>query len=126
MKNTVGPRSGELRNDTPNQNGAGSDITASVGKPVAGRELRDLKAKAQRLKPLVRLGKEGISAPFLAALEQTLNDHQLVKLKFDEFKDQKKELSPQLAEKSGSHLVSRVGNVVVLYRSKPILEQPKE
>jgi RNA-binding protein YhbY len=40
-------------------------------------------------------------------------------VKFDDFKDQKKELSPQLAEKTGSHLVTRVGNVVVLYRPKP-------
>jgi len=118
MKNTVGPRSGELRNDTSNQNGAGSDITASVGKPVAGRELRDLKAKAQRLKPLVRLGKEGISEPFLAALEQTLNDHQLVKLKFDEFKDQKKELAPALAARVRAQIIMRVGNVLVLFRRK--------
>lgn len=35
-------------------------------------------------------------------------------------KEQKKELSPQLAEKSGSHLITRVGNVVVLYRLKPV------
>jgi RNA-binding protein YhbY len=28
------------------------------------------------------------------------------------------ELAPQFAEKSGSHLVTRVGNVVVLYRPK--------
>jgi RNA-binding protein YhbY len=26
---------------------------------------------------------------------------------------------PELAEKTGSHLVTRVGNVVVLYRPKP-------
>ena len=47
-----------------------------------------------------------------------------VKVKFEEFKEQKKELAPQLAEKSGSHLVTRVGNVVVLYRPKPIEENP--
>ena len=47
-----------------------------------------------------------------------LRQHELVKVKFDDFKDQKKELSPQLAEKSGSHLVTRVGNVVVLFRPK--------
>jgi RNA-binding protein YhbY len=42
----------------------------------------------------------------------------------DEFKEQKKELTPQLAEKSGSYLVTRVGNVVVLYRPKPDEENP--
>ena len=39
-------------------------------------------------------------------------------------KEQKKELSPQLAEKTNSHLVTRVGNVVVLYRPKPIEPEP--
>ena len=44
-------------------------------------------------------------------------------LKFDEFKEQKKELTPQLAEKTGSHLITRVGNVVVLYRPEPAKEE---
>jgi RNA-binding protein len=40
-------------------------------------------------------------------------------VKFDEFKEEKKELAPQLAEKTSSHLIMQVGNVVVLYRKKP-------
>ena len=55
-------------------------------------------------------------------MKQSFN--QLVKVKFDDFKEQKKELAPQLAQKSRSHLVTRVGNVVVLYRSKPVEETP--
>ncbi len=47
-------------------------------------------------------------------------------MKFDEFKEQKKELAPQLAEKSQSHLVTRVGNIVVLYRPKPSGEEQAE
>ena len=50
----------------------------------------------------------------------------VVKVKFDDFKEQKKELTPQLAERSGSHLVTRVGNVVVLYRPKPVQEEQTE
>jgi len=45
-------------------------------------------------------------------------------VKFDFLKEQKKELAPQLAEKSGSRLVTRVGNVVVLFRPKPVKPQP--
>ena len=50
-------------------------------------------------------------------LDDVLKHHELIKLKFD-FKDQKKELAPQLAEKSGCHLVTRVGNVVLGDRDK--------
>ena len=83
-----------------------------------------LKAQAQRLKATLKIGKEGLSPQFLAALDDALNHHELVKVKFEDFKEQKRELAPQLAEKSSSHLVTRVGNVVVLYRSRP--EEEKE
>ena len=93
---------------------------------LTNAQIRDLKAQAQRLKAALKVGKEGLSPQFLAALDEVLKHHALVKVKFDEFKEQKKELAPQLAEKSGSHLVTRVGNVAVLYRPKPIDEkQPK-
>ena len=81
--------------------------------------IRDLKARGQLLKPTLRVGKEGLTPQFIAALDDALKHHELLKVKFDQLKDQKKELAPQLAEKTGSHLVTRVGNVVVLYRPKP-------
>ena len=79
---------------------------------------RQLKAQAQRIKAAFKVGKEGLSPAFLAALNEALQHRELLKVKFDDFKDQKKELAPQLAEKTGSDLVTRVGNVVVLYRPK--------
>lgn len=75
------------------------------------------------MKATLKVGKDGLSPQFLAALDDALKYNELVKVKFDEFKERKKELSPQLAEKSGSHLVTRVGNVVVLYRPKQPLEK---
>jgi RNA-binding protein len=89
-------------------------------------QIRDLKAQAQRLKATLKIGKEGLSPQFLAALDEVLKHRELVKVKFDEFKDQKKQLTPQLAEKSRSHLITRVGNVVVLYRQKPGAETQQD
>jgi RNA-binding protein len=85
---------------------------------LSNAQIRELKAQAQRLKATLKVGKEGLSPQFLAALDEVLKHHELVKVKFDEFKEQKKELAPQLAEKSGSRLIMRVGNVAVLYRAK--------
>jgi RNA-binding protein len=91
---------------------------------LTNAQIRVLKAQAQRLKATLKIGKEGLSPQFLAALNDALKHHELVKVKFDDFKEQKKELAPQLAEKSGSHLVTRVGNVAVLFRPKPVEPQP--
>jgi RNA-binding protein len=40
-----------------------------------------------------------------------------VKVRFTDFKDEKKTLAPQIAEQSGSTLIMRVGNVAVFYRA---------
>ena len=82
-------------------------------------EIRKLKAAAQRMKATFKVGKAGLSAQFLQSVDEGLKHHELIKVKFDEFKEQKKELAPLLAEKTSSHLIMQVGNVVVLYRQKP-------
>ena len=59
---------------------------------LTNAQIRALKAQAQRLKPTLKVGKVGLSPQFLAALDETLKHHELIKVKFDEFKEQKKEL----------------------------------
>ena len=52
----------------------------------------------------------------LKSAGEILAQQELIKIKFVDFKEEKKTLAPLLAEKTSSHLVMRVGNVVVLYR----------
>lgn len=85
---------------------------------LTNAQIRDLKARAQLMKPMLKVGHDGLSAAFIAALDDMLKHHELVKVKFADFKEQKKELAPQLAEKTSSELIMRVGNVAVLYRAK--------
>jgi RNA-binding protein len=85
---------------------------------LTNAQIRDLKARGQLLKPMLKVGKEGLTPQFIAALDDALKHTELLKVKFADLKEQKKELAPQLAEKTGSQLVMRVGNVVVLYRQK--------
>lgn len=89
-----------------------------------GAEKRRLKARAQKLKAVVRIGRHGLSEALLKGVEDALNHHGLIKVKFDDLKDRKKELAPRLAEKTGSEMIQRVGNVVVLYRRKPEPAKP--
>ena len=86
---------------------------------LTNAQVREFKAQAQRLKAILKVGKDGLSPQFIAALDEALKHRELLKVQFDAFKEQKKELAPQLAEKTGSQLITRVGNVAVLYRPKP-------
>lgn len=97
-----------------------------MAEELSNRELRDLKGRAQLLKPMLKVGKEGLSPAFLKEVDTTLTHHDLVKVKFDEFKEQKKELGPKLAEGVGANLVMQVGHVVVLFRRKPGTSQDAE
>ncbi len=84
-------------------------------------QIRGLKARAQLMKPQIKVGHDGLSEKFISALDDLLKHHDLVKVKFSDFKEEKKTLAPQLAEKTGSELIMRVGNVAVLYRAKPVV-----
>lgn len=86
---------------------------------LPGPLLRRLKPPAQRLEPVVRLGKAGATEAFFAALDRALLDHELVKLKFDHFKEEKQALAPDIAARAGAGIVQQVGNVLVLYRPHP-------
>ena len=91
---------------------------------LSNKQISKLKSLAQRLEPVVYVGKAGVTDELLAAIEQALGDHELIKIKFAEFKEEKKTLAPLLAEKTASHLIMRVGNVMVLHRPKPALVEP--
>lgn len=85
-------------------------------KPLTNPEIRRLKAAAQHLEPMLKIGKAGLSEGFVQSVNEALSQRELIKIKFVEFKDQKKDLAPQLADKTESYLVMRVGNVMVLHR----------
>jgi RNA-binding protein len=89
---------------------------------LSNREKRELKARAQKLEPILRLGPAGVSDAFVKSLDEALSRHGLVKIRFGDFKEEKKVLSPEIAEKTGSELVMRVGNVAVFYRRPPDAE----
>ena len=86
---------------------------------MTGAEKREIKARAQKLEPILKVGHAGASDAFVKSLDTALAQHGLVKIRFGDFKEEKKTLAPMLAEKSGSELVMRVGNVAVFFRRKP-------
>jgi RNA-binding protein len=77
-----------------------------------------LRGRGQLLEPTVRLGRQGVTPVFLAELNRALDSAELVKIKFMEFKDQRKTLAPQIAEQTNSLLVGLVGHTALYFRQK--------
>jgi len=66
-----------------------------------------------------QLGKGGPTEAFAAQLATLLERHELVKVKFVDFKDQKKEISANLAQATSSELVRVIGNTAIFFRQHP-------
>jgi len=90
--------------------------------PLNNPQIRKFKSAAQLMQPSLKIGKAGLSDGFVRTVSEELDRHELVKIKFVEFKEEKKSLAPLLAGKTASHLIMRVGNVMVLHRPKPVVE----
>ena len=82
-------------------------------------EIRRLKARAQLLEASFKVGKAGLSEEFIQAVEEALQHRDLIKVKFVEFKEEKRELAEKLAAASSARVIMRVGNVAALYRPRP-------
>ena len=83
---------------------------------LTGDQKRKLKSLAHNLKPVVMIGKNGLSEGLLAACDRSLNDHELIKIKFIGFKDEKKDLMGKITAHTGSELISIIGNIAILFR----------
>ncbi|MBI3875183.1 MAG: YhbY family RNA-binding protein [Verrucomicrobia bacterium] len=89
-----------------------------MSEPLTNAKKRHLKSEAQRLEASLHVGKAGLSADFLQALESTFAHRELVKVRFDAFKDERKQLAAEMAAKTSSELIWLIGHVAVLYRKR--------
>jgi putative YhbY family RNA-binding protein len=80
--------------------------------------LRELKARSQKIKPAIRIGKNGLDAAFYRTLDDLLTRQELVKVKFDSCKEDKKSLVPEIAAQSNSQVILFVGHTVTLHRKR--------
>lgn len=68
---------------------------------------------------LSHLGKSGPTEAFVAQLALLLERHELIKVKFVDFKDEKKTISANLAAATKSELVRLIGNTAIFYKQNP-------
>ncbi len=86
---------------------------------MTSKRRAQLRSQAQSLQPVVMVGHDGVSENVVNALKDALFCHELVKVKFQDFKEAIKELSIRLAELSESDLVATTGFTAVFYKFNP-------
>jgi RNA-binding protein len=91
---------------------------------LSERQRKHLRGLAHALKPVIRLGSAGLTDSLARETARALEDHELIKVKAaGGDREGRDRLLAALAERTGSALVQRIGNVAVLYR--PRTEGPR-
>jgi RNA-binding protein len=88
--------------------------------PLDGKQRRKLRALGHHLAVVVQVGQEGVTPGVLAALEQALWDHELVKVKLaSEDRETRQEQTEALSFGTGSEVAQVLGRTVLLYKPNP-------
>lgn len=85
---------------------------------LTAKQRQRLKALAHHLKPVVLVGKAGLSEAVISSVSQALLDHELIKVHLREPED-KVGMASELATASEAALCGLVGHTVILYRPHP-------
>lgn len=87
---------------------------------MSGKQKRFLRGLGHGLSATVQIGKEGLTDALVAALDQALLDHELVKVRLGaNALIERKEAGRELAEKTGAVLAQVLGSTLLLYRAHP-------
>ena len=85
---------------------------------LAGFQRKHLRGLAHALRPVVQIGRMGLTDDALSAVQSALEEHELIKVGMHKPKD-KKGMAAEIATRSGSLLCGLVGHTVILYRPHP-------
>ena len=84
---------------------------------ITGKQRSELKRLAQELKPTVMIGKEDITPSVIAAIDDYLKAHELVKVQIQEGSlMEPKEAANEIAQELRAEFVQAIGRRFVLYR----------
>jgi RNA-binding protein len=83
---------------------------------LKGFERTYLRGLAHSLRPVVQVGKSGLSGEVMASIDEALTARELIKIKFNEFKEEKKAISKEIEETTKSEMVGMIGNIAVFFR----------
>ena len=106
---------------TDADHGASQKSNVKLRRPaeLSGAQRRYLRAQAHQLKPLVIIGKSGITDGVIEAVNEALDRHELIKVSTPpDGAKLRNEMGQTLAEQTGSHVAQTIGRIVVLFRQK--------
>ena len=85
---------------------------------ISSKQRKEFERMAHDLEPVVIIGANGANDGVVNMIDKCLNDHELIKVKFNEFKDEKREITNNIVEQLNATLIRIIGNIAIIYRKK--------
>jgi len=94
---------------------------------LKGFQKKFLKARAHGLKPVVFIGQKGLTHNLIGSINDALNTHEVIKVKFIDFKEkrQKGDMAANIEAEASCRLVGMIGHIAIFYRQHPDPEKRK-
>ena len=92
---------------------------------LKGSTRKYLRALAHHQRPVVWVGKKGLTDQLFQKVDDALSAHELIKIRFLEFCDEISVFSEAIQKQTRSEIVGMVGHTVILYRQHPEPEKRK-
>lgn len=78
---------------------------------------KQFKSIGHHLKPVLIVGENGLTEGVLAELERALNDHELIKVKFNlSEREDRRTLMEELCQSAKCDLIQTIGKMALIYR----------
>ncbi len=87
-------------------------------KELTSQQRSYLTKEAHDLSPVVMVGQKGLTDSLVTMVEESLANHELIKVKFVDYTESRHEISRVISERTGAHLVRVVGNIAILYKAQ--------
>ncbi len=82
-------------------------------------EKKKFKSQAHTLKPVVTIGQAGLTDAVINETEIALDSHELIKVKIRAERDERKQITADLCDKTHAELIQTIGLIAVIYRKNP-------
>lgn len=92
---------------------------------LTGTQRKYLRGIAHNLRPSILIGYEGISTAVIKSIDKALDDRELIKVKFNKFKEEKEAFCVNIENATKSEMVGLIGNVAIFYREQSDPEKRK-
>lgn len=86
--------------------------------PLTGKQRRKLRALGHHLHPVVLVGQQGVTPEVVAATEEQLAAHELIKVKLPEDTDDRTQAAEELASLAGAEVAQVLGRTVLLFKQR--------